>query len=99
MQAAPPDIPDLHFRGPGQFALNRDVPVPGRGELEIKVLHGDGEREVTLGGPTRRVNQAVDDRLLRLERGVAASRRSAVDNVAFRDIPTPGGDTGILIRR
>ena len=83
VNAVPPYIPDLHCDIAGQFARDCCIPVPRDRDLERRVLNGHCERKHTLCRTRWRIDVAIDDSLLQLERSVAAKRRIAIDHDAI----------------
>src|SRR5262249_43785650 len=87
VQAHAAHVSDLCFYGPWQFALDRKIPIPGRWYLEVRVLHGDREREVALrrACAARIINSSIADQLLRLKGSVAPQRKVTIDHSTVQE--------------
>src|SRR5262245_29943226 len=82
VNAAPADISDFDCRFARQLALHGNVPVPGRGNLEHRILNSHRKWKLTGHGAGGGIGAAIDDDLLRLKWRIAAERGVAVDRGA-----------------
>src|SRR5262249_27860553 len=87
VQANAPHISNLCLYRPGQFALDREIPIPRGWYLQVRVLHGNREWEVALRRACAAgiINHSIADQLLRLKRSVAAQREVAIDHGAVQE--------------
>ena len=97
VQSAAADVSDFDRRVPGQLALDRHIPVPGKRHVEDGVLRRDDQWEVAPGRAARGIDGAVDDDLLQLEGRVAAKRGVAVDHRAVVEQPESGAERRLWV--